>query len=174
MIKAIKQQRVDRLRDELAGTAGLVVAGYKGLTVLQAQALRADMRNAGGQIRVVKNTLARLSIAGTDLEVIHDDLVGANLFAFSGDPIGPAKVIAKAAKDNDKIVIKVGVLDGKRLSAEEVLALSKLPGLDELRAKFLGVLAAVPSKFLGQLSAPARSLVTVLSARKDELEEASA
>ncbi len=174
MLKAEKQNRVDRLRDELAGTAGLVVAGYQGLSVLEAQDLRAEMRKAGGQIRVVKNSLARLSIAGSGLEVIHDDLVGANLFAFSSDPIGPAKVIAKIAKDGKKLVIKAGVLDGQRLSPDEVVALSKLPGLDELRAKFLGVLAAMPSKFLGQLAAPSRSLVTLLSAQKDKLEEASA
>ncbi len=174
MLKTEKQERVDRLRDELTDTVGLVVAGYQGLTVLEAQELRAEMRKAGGQIRVVKNTLARLSIAGTGLEVINDDLVGANLFAFSNDPIGPAKVIAKIAKDGNKLVIKAGVLDGQRLSADEVVALSKLPGLDELRAKFLGVLAAVPSKFLGQLAAPSRSLLTVLTAQKDKLEEASA
>lgn len=174
MLKAEKQERVDRLRAELAGTESLVVAGYTGLTVLESQQLRADMRNAGGQIRIIKNSLARLSIADTDLAVVQDDLVGANLFAFGNDPVGPAKVIAKAAKDGKKIVIKAGALNGKRLSSEEVVALSKLPGIDELRAKYLGVLAAVPSKFVGQLAAAPRSLLTVLSARRDNLEEATA
>ena len=174
MHKSEKQQRVDRLRTELAGSASLVVAGYQGLTVEESQQLRADMRNAGGQIRIIKNSLARLSIADTNLAVVDGDLVGANLFAFSSDPVGPAKVIAKAAKDGGKLVIKAGALDGKRLSAEEVVALSKLAGIDELRARFLGVLAAVPSKFVGQLAAAPRGLLTLLNARKDNLQEASA
>lgn len=171
MKRAEKQRRVDQLRDELASVSGLVVAGYEGLTVLQSQELREEARQAGGQIRVVKNTLARLSIADTDLAVIQDDLVGANIIAFGREPVGPAKVMAKAAKANNRIVIKAGVLNGKRLTAQEVVALSKLPGLDDLRAMFLGTLAAVPQKFVGQLAAVPRGLVTVLTAQKDKLEE---
>lgn len=150
---------------------GLVVAGYNKLTVEEISELRTELRKSGGKIRVVKNTLARLSIKGTDFEGVSDALTGATLFAFGADPIGPAKVISKAAKDGDKIVVKAGVLNGKVLSTDDVVALSKLPGLDELRAKFLGIMNQVPQKFVMQLAAPARSLVTVMSARKDKLEE---
>jgi large subunit ribosomal protein L10 len=88
--------------------------------------------------------------------------------------VGPAKVVVKAAKDNDKLTIKGGVLDGKSLSVSEVEALSKLPGLEELRSKFLGVLQAVPSKLVRTLNEPARSFAAVLNARKEALESGEA
>lgn len=171
MNKAEKQRRVDQLRDELASATGVIVAGYNELTVADITELRTELRKSGGTIRVVKNTLARLSIKGTEHEGVTDLLTGANLFAFGADPVAPAKVISVAAKDGKKLTVKGGVLNGKALSAAEVEALSKLPGLDELRAKFLGVLNQVPQKFVMQLAAPARSMVTVLAAQKDKLEE---
>ena len=171
MNKAEKQRRVDQLRDELASATGVIVAGYNELTVADITELRTELRKSGGTIRVVKNTLARLSIKGTEHEGVTDLLTGANLFAFGADPVAPAKVISVAAKDGNKLTVKGGVLNGKALSAAEVEALSKLPGLDELRAKFLGILNQVPQKFVMQLAAPARSMVTVLAAQKDKLEE---
>ncbi len=171
MNRAEKQRRVDQLRDELVGATGVVVAGYNELTVEDITELRTELRKSGGTIRVVKNTLARLSVKGTEHEGVTDFLTGANLFAFGVDPVAPAKVLSKASKGGDKVTVKGGVLNGKPLSAAEVEALSKLPSLDELRAKFLGVMNQVPQKFVMQLAAPARSLVTVLSAQKDKLEE---
>ncbi len=150
---------------------GLVVAGYDKLTVEEISELRTELRVTGGTIRVVKNTLARLSIKGTEFEGATSALTGATLFAFGADPIGPAKVLSKAAKSGGKITLKAGVLNGKVLSADDVVALSKLPGLDELRAKFLGIMNQVPQKFVMTLAAPARSLVTVMAARRDKLEE---
>ena len=171
MNRAEKQSRVDQLRDEMTSATGLVVAGYNKLTVEEISELRTELRKTGGTIRVVKNTLARLSIKGTDFEGVTDELKGATLFAFGADPIGPAKVLSKAAKAGEIITVKAGVLNGKVLSADDVIALSKLPGLDELRAKFLGIMNQVPQKFVMTLAAPARSFVTVVSARKDKLEE---
>ena len=173
MNKQMKQERVDRLRDELTGSVGLVVASYQGLTVKESQELRAEVRNTGGKVRVIKNTLARLSLSGTEFDVITDVLSGANLLAFGDDPVGPAKAIAKVAKEGDKVVIKAGVLNGKRLTTEEVVALSKLPGLDELRSKLLGMFNQVPQRFVAQLASAPRGLVTVLSARRDELQESA-
>ena len=173
MNKAMKQQRVDQLRSELEGVPGFVIAGFSGLTVEESQQIRSDLRETGGKLRVVKNTLARLSLTGTDKEVARDLLVGANLIAFGDEPVGPAKAIAKAASEGERLNIKGGVLNGKLLSGEEVVALSKLPSLEEMQAKFLGVLNQVPQRFVSQLAAVPRGLVTVLSARRDELEKAS-
>jgi large subunit ribosomal protein L10 len=169
----MKQERVDKLRGELEGVPGLVIAGFSGLSVGESQQIRSDLREAGGQLRIVKNTLARLSLQGTDKEVASDMLTGANLIAFGEEPVGPAKAIVKAAENGKKITIKGGVLNGKFLSGDEIVALSKLPSLGEMQAKFLGVLNQVPQQFVSQLAAVPRGLVTVLSARRDELEEAS-
>lgn len=175
MNKQQKQDRVDQLRAELVGATGIVVASYGKLTVEESTALRVALRKQSAKLRMVKNTLARLSVQGTPHEGIAPLLVGSNFIAFSVDPVAPAKVLVKAVKDaGGKIDIKGGVLNGKALNAAEVDALSKLPGIDELRAKFLGTLNAVPQKFVGQLAAVPRGLVTVLSARKDKLEEVAA
>lgn len=175
MNKQQKQARVDQLRAELAHATGIVVASYDKLTVEESTSLRVALRKQSAKLRMVKNTLARLSVQGTLHEGLAPLLVGSNFIAFSVDPVAPAKVLVKATKDVvGKYVIKGGVLNGKTLSATDVDALSKLPGIDELRAKLLGTMAAVPQKFVGQLAAVPRGLVTVLSARKDKLEEGAA
>ncbi len=167
-----KQQRVDRLREEIASAQGLIVAGHLGLSVKETQELRAEIRKAGASLRVVKNTLARLSFSGTDMEIVSDHLTGANLIAFGEDPVAPAKALVAVAKEKkERLVIKAGVLGGKLLSEADVVALSKLPSIDEMRAKLLGTFQAPAQGFVRQLNAPAQSLVTVLSARKDKLEE---
>lgn len=170
MNKLQKQERVDALRAELAGIDAFVVAENLGLTVTEMQTLRAEVRKTGGKVRVVKNTLARLSIKGTSLEVASDKLVGPVLIAFGLDPVGPAKAVVKAAKDMPKLVIKGGAIQGKALDQSGVESLSKLPGKDELRAQFLGVLNAVPTKFVGTLAGVSRGMLNVLTARKDQLE----
>lgn len=170
MNKLQKQERVDALRAELAGIDAFVVAENLGLTVTEMQTLRAEVRKTGGKVRVVKNTLARLSVKGTSLEVASDKLVGPVLIAFGLDPVGPAKAVVKAAKDMPKLVIKGGAIQGKALDQSGVESLSKLPGKDELRAQFLGVLNAVPTKFVGTLAGVSRGMLNVLTARKDQLE----
>lgn len=174
MDKASKHARVDQLRSELSDKSGALVVGHFGLTVAETEELRAEMRKIGGQVRVVKNTLARLAVQDTVLEPMNEFLTGSNIVAFGTDSVGPAKVVVKFAKDNEKLTIKGGVLDGKSLSVSEVEALSKLPGLEELRSKFLGVLLAVPSKLVRTLNEPARSFAAVLNARKEALESGEA
>ncbi len=175
MNKQQKQDRVDQLRAELAVASGIVVVGYNALTVEESTALRVALRKQSARLRMVKNALARLSIQGTRHEGMSPLLTGSNFIAFSADPIAPAKVLVKAAKDaGEKIVIKGGVLNGKVMTASDVDALSSLPGINELRARFLGTLAAVPQKFVGQLAAVPRGMVTLLSARKDKLSEGAA
>lgn len=167
-----KQQRVDRLREEIAGAQGLIVASFVGLSVKETQELRAEVRKAGASLRVVKNTLARLSISGTDMEVASDHLVGPTMIAFGEDPVAPAKALVNFAQESkDRLTIKVGVLSGKLLSEQDVVALSKLPGIDEMRGKLLGTFNAPGSKFVRMLNAPAQGFATVLKARMDKLQE---
>lgn len=170
-----KQQRVDRLREEIASAQGMIVASYVGLSVQETQQLRAEVRKAGASLRVVKNTLARLSLTGTDMEVVNDQLVGPTMLAFGEDPVAPAKALVGFAKDSkERLKIKAGVLGGKLLNEQEVVALSKLPSIDEMRAKLLGTFNAPAQKFVRMLNAPAQSFATVLKARMDKLEEEGA
>lgn len=173
MNKQEKHERVDALREELAGLDGLLVAEYRGLTVAEVQSLRAAVRAVDGQVRVVKNTLARLSIRGTDLEPVSDKLVGPVLITYGKDLAGAAKAMVTIAKDAPKLVITGGVISGKALAPAEVEALSKLPGKNELRSKLLGTFNAVPTKFVGTLAGVPRGFLNVLNARKEQLEPAA-
>ena len=167
-----KQQRVDRLREEVANAQGMIVASFAGLSVGETQQLRAEMRKAGASLRVVKNTLARLSLSGTDMEVLNDHLVGPTMLAFGEDPVAPAKVLVDFAKERkDCLTVKVGVLGGKLLQEQDIVALSKLPSIDEMRAKLLGTFNAPAQSFVRMPNAPAQSFATVLKARMDKLEE---
>jgi len=171
--KQQKQDRVESLRQELAGLDSIIVAQNNGISVEEMQTLRAEVRKLGGKVRVVKNTLARLSVQGTSLEVASDKLVGPVLIAFGKDPVGPAKAVVKVAKDNPKLVVTGGAIQGRALDPNAVKALSELPGRDELRAMFLGTLNAVPSKFVGTLAGVSTGLLNVLTQRKKQLEPAA-
>jgi len=172
MNKAEKQVRVETLRRELAGVDSILIAENQGISVAQMQTLRSAVRASGARVRVVKNTLARLSIQGTSLEVASDKLVGPVLVAFGPDPVGPAKAMLKVAKDMPKLVIKGGAVQGKVIDASGVKTLSELPGRDELRAMFLGVLSGVATKFVGTLAAAPRDFLSVLAQRQDQLKPA--
>lgn len=172
MNKQQKQDRVESLRQELAGLDAIVIAQNNGISVQDMQTLRGEVRKLGGKVRVVKNTLARLSIKGTSLEVASDKLVGPVLIAFGKDPVGPAKALVKVAKDVPNLVVTGGAIQGRALDANAVKALSELPGRDELRASFLGTLNAVPTKFVGTLAGVSTGFLNVLTQRKEQLEPA--
>ncbi len=170
MNKQEKQDRVDALRQELSGIDGMIVAEYRGLTMSEVQRLRTELNKVQGKVRVVKNTLARLSIQGTSLEVVSDKLVGPVLISYGADLAGPAKAFVTLAKDLPKLVITGGVLSGRVLTPEDIVSLSKLPNRDQMRAMLLGAFNAVPGKFVGTLAAAPRGFLTVLNARKEQLE----
>ncbi len=90
MNKVEKHERVDSLRQELAGIDSVIIAEYRGLTMTEMQNLRKALRKVDGQVRVVKNTLARLSVKGTSLEAVTDRLVGPVLITYGPEPVGPA------------------------------------------------------------------------------------
>ncbi|MSQ81543.1 MAG: 50S ribosomal protein L10 [Myxococcales bacterium] len=173
MNKQQKHVRVDTLRRELDGIDSVIIAENKGISVTEMQTLRGAVRAAGGKVRVVKNTLARLSVKGTSLEVASDRLVGPVLIAFGPDIVGPAKAILKVAKDMPKLVVKGGAISGKVIDADGIKMLSELPGKDELKAMFLGVLTAVAQKFVGTLAAAPRDFLSVLAQREEQLKEAA-
>lgn len=173
MNKQEKQDRVDALRQELAGIDGVIVAEYRGLTMSEVQRIRTEMLKVDGKVRVVKNTLARLSVKGTSLEVVSDKLVGPVLISYGKDLAGPAKAFVTLAKDLPKLVITGGAIGGRALKSEDITALSKLPGRDQMRAMLLGTMNAVPGKFVGTLAAAPRGFLTVLNARREQLEGAA-
>ena len=164
MNRSEKEQLVSSLREGLLESSLVVVSHQTGLTVAQVLDLSRKMREAGAQFRVAKNTLARLAVAGTENEGITPLLSGPTTLAYSKDPVAAAKISVKFANDNDKFNVVGGILNGKLLDAKDIEALSKLPSLDELRAKIIGVISTPATRVAGIVQAPAGQLARVFSA----------
>ncbi len=168
-----KEKLVERLSKQLADAEITVLVDYKGLTVLQVTELRAKLREAGVQMEVVKNTLMRLASKGTGSEVLIDLYKGPNAIVVSqNDPVAPAKILVDFAKDNQKLEIKGAALGGKLLSAEEITQLAKMPSKEEMLAKLVYTINAVPTNLVNVLSGVPRAFVNVLNAVKDQKDAA--
>ncbi len=159
---------------EVAGVAAtaqsVVAAEYRGLTVTQMTKLRSTARSSGVYLRVVKNTLARKAIAGTQFECVGKSLKGPLILAFSkDDPGAAARLVKTFAKDNDKLVPTVVSLGGVALSGKDLDKVASLPTLDTARAMLLGVLQAPASQLVRTLAEPPAKFARVLAAQKDKL-----
>lgn len=164
MSRTQKEAEVQELNDRFANDEIVVVTHYSGLSVAEITDLRAQLREEGASFKVTKNSLAKLAIKGTRFEGMADMFKGPTGVASSKDPVSAAKVAYKFAKGNDNLIILGGALGEKLLSAEEVNQLAKLPSLDEIRSKLVGLLQAPQTKLAGLMQAPARELVGVTKA----------
>lgn len=165
MVDRIKKENfVTSLQKGLAEANLVIVAQQSGLTVAEALELRRKMRDAGAQYKVTKNTLARIAVTGTPSEGLTELFKGPTALAYSQDPVGAAKAATAFAESNEKFKVIGGALDGKILTDKEITTLSKLPSLDELRAKIVGMLSTPASRIVGVLQAPAGQVARVFSA----------
>lgn len=164
-----KASIVKELNDKFSKAKLAVVTDYRGLTVPAFQTIRRTLRETNAEIRVAKNTLLRRAVKGTEFEAIEPHFSGTTAVTVSyDDPIGPAKALTDFAKDNPQLEIKGAVLDGKSISADDLLALAKLPSKEVLLAKLLSVMQAVPTNFVQVLSGVPRQFVYTLQALKDQ------
>ena len=146
----------------------LVAAEYSGLTVAQLTALRKSARESGVYMRVVRNTLARRALEGTQFACIQDELVGPLLLAFSNDEPGAAARLIKAfIKDNEKLKVKALAIDSQLLPASGLNALASLPTRDEAIAQLMSVMLAPMTKLVRTLSEPHAKLVRTIAAIRD-------
>ena len=169
-----KAVMIDELRTTLRGTDLVIVTDYRGLTVGQMQTLRRDLRAAGGQFKVAKNTLLRLAAEREDQADLTALLDGPTGIAFAdGDMVTVAKALTTFARTVDALEVRGGLMNGKGISAAEVGALASLPSREEMLAKMLGSMQAPATNLVGVLSGVARSLAYVLQARVEQLQEAN-
>jgi large subunit ribosomal protein L10 len=168
-----KQQTVAALSEALSSAALLVVVHQTGLVAAESTDLRRKMREGGASIKVVKNTLARIALKGTPFEGREDLLKGPTAIGYSTDPVAAAKVLSDFAKKNEKVKILGGALGSQMLDAAGIDALAKLPSLDQLRAKLLGVIQAPASKLAAVTQAPASKLARVFKAYADKDQDAA-
>ena len=159
LTRASKTKKVKVLAKELETSTTAIIGTFAKMTVSQDFELRKLIRGAGGKYRVLKNKLAAKASEGTQVEEALKGLKGVSAAAFtSGDPVELAKVFSKWVGDNAEFTFKLGIVDGKLISVDEVKALATMPGKEELYAKLL---------FL--ISSPAQRLVTVLNATGRDL-----
>lgn len=164
MTRAQKETEVASLQNMLDASELVILTHNTGLDAASMSALRLKMRQGGVRYKVAKNTLTRRAIEGTKFEKIGDMLSGPVGLAASADTVAAAKIAHEYAKENDKLVILGGAMGEIILDKAAVEQLAKLPSLDELRSKIVGLLQAPATKLAGIMQAPARDLVGVTKA----------
>ena len=166
-----KEQTVQDITEKLQESVTAVITDYRGLNVAQATKLRNELREANIDYKVLKNTLTKIAAKNVGLEGIDQYLEGPTAIAFSTeDPVAPAKILAKFAKDNKDLEIKGGVLEGKVVSLEQIKALADLPSREELLAQVLRGIQSPLTGMANVLAGPLRNMANVLGAVRKEKE----
>ena len=161
--KKKKQEKVKLLAKELETSTTAIIGTFAKLTVAQDFALRKVIREAGGKYRVVKNKLAAISGKDTKVEGALKGLKGVSAVAFTaGDPVALAKSFSKWVGENAEFQFKLGIVDGKLLSVEEVKALATMPGKEEIFSKLLFLINAPAQRLATVINATGRDLAVVL------------
>jgi large subunit ribosomal protein L10 len=161
--RAQKEKVVEELGQIFESSGVVVVARYEGMTVAEMQDLRAQMRDAGGAVRVAKNKLAKIALEGKPCESIGDFLTGMTVLTYSEDPTAAARVMDKYAKANDKLVILGGAMGETALDQAGVKAVAQLPSREELIAQIVSCIGAPASNIAGAIGAPASNIASILS-----------
>lgn len=169
--RADKVAVVAEVKEKLENADGVVLTEYRGLDVPAMAELRQNLRPAGGEYKIYKNTLVKLAANELGME-LDELLVGPTALAFvgekadgsKGDPAAVAKALKEYGKTNEALVIKGGVLDGQALSVDEIKALADLPSREVLLAEFAGAMEHMLGDFAGMLDNKLREFVGVMDA----------
>ncbi|HEY2751224.1 50S ribosomal protein L10, partial [Phenylobacterium sp.] len=164
MDRAQKQEAIETLKGVFDGAGAVVVTHYLGLTVAEMTDLRGRLRQEGAQLKVVKNTLVQKALGGSVGEAGDALFKGPVAIAFAPDPVSAAKVATQYAKDNEKFTVVGGLMGREVLDKASIAALARLPSLDQLRAKIVGLIVSPATKVAGVLQAPAGQLARVMGA----------
>jgi len=167
-----KQTEIEELHEAFGKASAAYLTNFTGIRVEALNKLRVELNQIGVSYRVVKNTLARKALQGTNLTELGSMFEGPTAVAFAtDDPVAPAKVLKAYRKDNEKLVVKGGYLDGRIFGASDLDAIAALPGRDELRSAVLSVIIGVPRGIVTILNEIPTGFVRVLDARREQLEE---
>ena len=158
----------------VSNSASIVIAEYRGLSVEAVTKLRANARKEGVTLRVVKNTLVRRAVEGTEFAGLADQFVGPLVYAFSADPVAAAKVLVNFAKDNDKLVVKGGAMANYVMDVAGVEQLASMPSRDELLAKLMATMNEPIAKFVRTINEVPARFVRTVAAYRDAQEKAAA
>jgi len=167
-----KKRVVEELKEKINSSNAQILVDLCGLTVEETTEIRKELKKLDARVQVVKNTLAKIAAEDTSLKAIEDHFRGPTAIVFSyGDPVEVIKKIVKFEKDLEKLDVKAGVLEGKPLTREQIIEVSKLPSREVLLAKVVGTVQAPLYGFVGVLAANLRNLIGVLYAIKEAKEK---
>jgi large subunit ribosomal protein L10 len=151
-----KKAVVAEVSAQVANAQTIAIAEYRGIEVGDLTVLRKKARESGVYLRVLKNTLVRRAVAGTEFAGLADQMVGPLIYSISADPVAAAKVLNDFAKTNDKLVLKAGSYAGEVLDKAGIQALASIPSREELLSKLLYVMQAPVAGFVRALDALAK------------------
>jgi large subunit ribosomal protein L10 len=164
LTRAKKAEKVTALATELEHSTSAIIGTFKGLTAAKDFDLRKTIRQAGGSYHVVKNKLAARAAHGTKIEAALQDLKGVSSVAYtSGDPVALAKALSTWVKDHAEFTFKLGIVDGKVITVDEIKALATLPGKGELFSKLLFLIQSPAQRLVTVINAAGRDLAVVIN-----------
>ncbi len=164
LTRATKEAKVKQLASELESSTSAIIGTFKGMTAPKDIELRKAIRGAGGSYHVVKNKLAGRASQGTKIEAALQGLKGVSSVAYtSGDPVALAKALSTWVKDNSEFVFKLGIVDGKLLSIDEIKDLATMPGKEELFSKLLFLIQSPAQRLATVINATGRNLAVVVN-----------
>ena len=168
-----KKALVAEVNEAAASALSAIAAEYRGMTVAQMTEFRAKARDEGVYVRIVKNTLARRAVSGTEFECLADSLKGPIVLAFSqNDPGAAARVVRDFAKECEVLVTQAVAIGGEVYPASNLERLARLPTLDQARTQLLGLLQAPAVKFVRTIAGPQAKFVRLLAAYRDQQQAA--
>lgn len=167
-----KKALVAEVGAHVAKAQAIVVAEYRSMEVGEMTDLRAKARKSGVYFRVLKNTLARRAVAETPFADLASHMVGPLAYGISSDPVAVAKVLHDFAKQNDKLVIKAGMMANQVMTQKDVADLAGLPSREELIARLMGTMLAPVTKFAQTLNEVPTKFVRGLAAVRDQKQAA--
>ena len=173
MKRSDKKNFVQKLKNDLENSSTVIVSHYAGLSVLETDNLRQEMRNNGAKFQVTKNRLTKIALTDTPYEPIADLFSGPTAIAYSQDPVAPAKVSVDFEKKFENFKIIGGSFDGKKIDIDKINFLASLPSLDQMRSKLLSLINRPAQKIVSIVQAPAGQLARVLKARSENLESSN-
>jgi large subunit ribosomal protein L10 len=169
-----KKAIVAEVNETATSALSLVIADARGVTVTGMTALRKNARENRVTLRVVRNTLARRALVGTDFECVNDSLVGPSLFGFSmEDPGAAARLFKEFAKENKNFEVKALAVSGQILGADQLDVLAKLPTRDQALSILMSVMKAPVTKLVQTMNEVPGKLVRTLAAVRDQKEAAA-
>ena len=172
MLRRSKERVVRDLVERLRSSETLILADYRGLSMSEIDDVRTKLLEHGARFSVVKNTLTKRAAEEAGVKDLLALLEGPTAIAFvqEGDMVAVAKTLSDAARDTKVLEIKGGILQGQPMTAEQVRDLAKLPPVDVLKGRTLGIIVAPLHAFVGLVGAPLRDFVGIIDARTRQLQ----